>query len=90
MAGSITWVTENIKALKGSALGAHRRPIVSSAPPVAEGERQRDGLHRRFEFRCGGCGVVKSFPDRCPMCGGTGWETVEAPGSLPPSWAGER
>jgi hypothetical protein len=90
VAGSIIWGTENIKALNGSALSAHRRPMVAS-PPAAQ--QQRGGLQRRFEVRCGGCGyggVVESFPDRCPMCGGSGWETVDAPSSQSPSWALER
>jgi hypothetical protein len=92
VAGSIIWSTENIKALKGLALSAHRRPMVGSSPPLAEGQWQRGGLQRRFEVRCGGCaygGVVESFPDRCPMCGGRRWETVDTP-SQSPSRAVER
>jgi hypothetical protein len=92
VAGSIIWGTENIKALNGSAPNAGWRPMVASAP-AAEGQRQRGGLQRRFDVRCGGCGyggVVESFPDRCPTCGGSDWEVVDAPGSPPPSWAVER
>jgi predicted Zn-ribbon and HTH transcriptional regulator len=76
VAGSIIWGTETIKALKGSAPSGERR-----------------GLQRRYEVRCADCGydgVVDRFPDRCPMCRGTGWETVDAPGSQSPSWAVER
>jgi hypothetical protein len=92
VAGSIIWGTENVKALKGSALTASRRPMVALAP-AAEGHRQRSGLQRRFEVRCAGCrygGVVERSPDRCPMCGGSDWETVDTPNSQSPSWAVER
>jgi hypothetical protein len=61
------------------------RRVVASAPPMLEGWRQRGGPQRRFEVRCAGCaygGVVESLPDRCPMCGGSGWDAVGAPGSL--------
>jgi hypothetical protein len=70
------------------------RPMtVASAPSMVEGWRQRAGPQRRFEVRCAGCaygGVVESLPDRCPMCGGSGWETLGAPGSPPLSKAVER
>jgi hypothetical protein len=58
---------------------------VASASSMAEGRRQLGGPQRRFEIRCDGCaygGVVGTLPDRCPMCGGSGWETVAAPGLL--------
>ena len=91
MAGSIGWGTEN-NARKHSALSAERQPIVASAP-AAEGERQRAGVQHRFEVRCAGCGyggVVARFPDRCPMCGGSDWETVDTPRSQSQSRALER
>jgi len=36
----------------------------------------------RLELRCSSCGygaVVRTAPDRCPMCGGTVWEHAERP-----------
>lgn len=86
MAGSISWGTEN-KARKRSTPSTERQPIFASAP-AAEVQRQRAGLQRRFEVRCAGCGyggVVERFPDRCPMCGGSDWETVDTPRSQSPS-----
>jgi hypothetical protein len=58
-----------------------RPAMVVDATPLAGGARQR-GPQRRFEIRCAGCGyggVVERFPDRCPMCGGSSWQKVDAP-----------
>jgi rRNA maturation endonuclease Nob1 len=45
-----------------------------------------------IELRCGGCGYgvsVWAAPERCPMCGGSLWESLTRPGETTGrEWAG--